>query len=167
MSQKCPQTCFLTHLIPRTFFSLTKIICNRNFGNECASTHSKDYLYYLDRSTLSQIFDNATSPQNGVYTGIFLCGKPTLCQRKLVYGNQALLLNACLCLLGRCDTQGETHYRRSLCVMQSSTKATVITKNSYGRLLSYKMWLMNVAYKLCRRVNMAKIKCKCTRAPLG
>ena len=27
--------------------SLTKIICNRNFGNELAFTHSKDYLYYF------------------------------------------------------------------------------------------------------------------------
>ena len=41
-----------------------KIICHRNFGNEFAFTHSKDYLYYLARSSLSQIFDNETSPQN-------------------------------------------------------------------------------------------------------
>ena len=34
------------------------------FGNEFALTHSKDYLYYLARSPLSQIFDNDSSPQN-------------------------------------------------------------------------------------------------------
>ena len=45
-------------------FSLTKIICHRNFGNEFALTHSKDYLYYLAPSPLSQIFDNNNSPQN-------------------------------------------------------------------------------------------------------
>ena len=45
-------------------FSLTKIICHRNFRNEFAFTHSKDYLYYLARSPLSQIFDNETSPQS-------------------------------------------------------------------------------------------------------
>ena len=44
--------------------SLTKILYHRNFGNEFAFTHSKDYLYYLARSPLSQIFDNETSPQN-------------------------------------------------------------------------------------------------------
>ena len=44
--------------------SLTKILCHRNFGNKFVFTHSKDYLYYLARSPLSQIFDNETSPQN-------------------------------------------------------------------------------------------------------
>ena len=44
--------------------SLTKILCHRNFGNEIVFTNSKDYLYYLARSTLSQIFDRETSPQN-------------------------------------------------------------------------------------------------------
>ena len=39
-------------------FSLTNIICHRNFRNEFAFTHTKDYLYYLARSPLSQIFDN-------------------------------------------------------------------------------------------------------------
>ena len=68
---------FVTKVLPVKFsnclvstdtFSLTKIICHRNFGNEFAFTHSKDcmymYLYYLARSPLSQIFDNETSPQN-------------------------------------------------------------------------------------------------------
>ena len=45
-------------------FSLTKIICHRNFGNEFVFTHSQDYLYHLARSPLSQIFDNETLPQN-------------------------------------------------------------------------------------------------------
>ena len=45
-------------------FSLTNIICHRNFGNEFAFTHTKDYLYYLARSPFSQIFDNETLPQN-------------------------------------------------------------------------------------------------------
>ena len=44
--------------------SLTKIIRHRKFDNEFAYTHSKDYLYYLARSTLPQIFDNEISPQN-------------------------------------------------------------------------------------------------------
>ena len=44
--------------------SLTKILCHRNFGNEFVFTNSKDYLYYLARPPLSQIFDNETSPQN-------------------------------------------------------------------------------------------------------
>ena len=44
--------------------SLTKIICHRNFDNEFAFKQSKDYLYYLARSSLSQIFDNETLPQN-------------------------------------------------------------------------------------------------------
>ena len=34
---------------------LTKIICHRKFGNEFAFTHSKDYLYYLARSSLLHI----------------------------------------------------------------------------------------------------------------
>ena len=45
-------------------FSLTKIICHRNFVNDFAFTHNKDYLYFIARSSLSQIFDNETSPQN-------------------------------------------------------------------------------------------------------
>ena len=40
--------------------SLTKILCHGNFDNELVFTHSKDYLYYLARSPLSQI----TSPKN-------------------------------------------------------------------------------------------------------
>ena len=43
--------------------SLSKILCHRNFGNNFVFTHSKDYLYCLARSPLSQIFDNETSPQ--------------------------------------------------------------------------------------------------------
>ena len=61
--------------------SLTKIVCQRNFNNEFAFTHSKDYIYYLARSPLSQIFDNETSPQNCVYTSIFFCDKPTLSKK--------------------------------------------------------------------------------------
>ena len=34
-------------LVSTNSFSLMKIICHRNFGNEFAFTHSKDYLYYL------------------------------------------------------------------------------------------------------------------------
>ena len=45
-------------------FSLTKIICHRNIVNEFAFKHSKDYLYYLARSPLSQIFDNETTELN-------------------------------------------------------------------------------------------------------
>ena len=39
-------------------FSLSKIICHRNDGNEFVFTHRKDYLYYLARSSLSQLCDN-------------------------------------------------------------------------------------------------------------
>ena len=42
-------------LVSMDNFFLTKIICHRNFDNEFALTHSKDYLYYLARSPLSQI----------------------------------------------------------------------------------------------------------------
>ena len=51
-------------LVSMDNFSLTKIICHRNFDNEFAFTHSKDYLYYLARSPLSQIFYNETLPKN-------------------------------------------------------------------------------------------------------
>ena len=51
-------------LVSKDNFSLTKIICHRNFGNEFAFTRSKDYLYYLAGSPLSQIFDDETLPQN-------------------------------------------------------------------------------------------------------
>ena len=44
-------------LVSTDNFSLTRIICHRNFGNEFAFTHSKGYLYYLARSPLSRIFD--------------------------------------------------------------------------------------------------------------
>ena len=54
----------ILNLFPTDNFSLTKIICHINFGNEFAFTHNKDYLYHLARSPLSQIFDNETSPQN-------------------------------------------------------------------------------------------------------
>ena len=37
---------------------------SQNFGNEFAFMHSKDYLYYLARSPLPQVFGNDTSPQN-------------------------------------------------------------------------------------------------------
>ena len=43
--------------------SLTKILCRRNFGNEILFKNSKDYLYYLARSPLSQIFEKQTLPQ--------------------------------------------------------------------------------------------------------
>ena len=71
-------------------FSLT-IICHRNFGNEFAFTHSKDYLYYLACSPLSHVFDNDTSPQNLVYKSIFFCDKPTLSKNN-VCGSQALII---------------------------------------------------------------------------
>ena len=67
-------------------FSLTKIICHRNFDNEFAFTHSKDYLYYLALSPLSQIFDNGTSPKNLIYKSIFSATN-LLFQRKNVRGN--------------------------------------------------------------------------------
>ena len=51
-------------LVSTDIFSLTNIICHRNIGNEFPFTHSKDYLHYLARSSLSQIFDNDTSPRN-------------------------------------------------------------------------------------------------------
>ena len=57
-------------LVSTDSVSLTKIICDRNFGNEFGFTHSKYYLHYLARSPLSQIFDNETSPQNSVYTKV-------------------------------------------------------------------------------------------------
>ena len=44
--------------------SLTKILCHGNIGNEFVFTNSKDFLYYLARLPLSQIFDNEISPQN-------------------------------------------------------------------------------------------------------
>ena len=38
--------------------------CLGNFGNEFVFTPLKDYLYYLDRSPLSQIFEYTLSTQN-------------------------------------------------------------------------------------------------------
>ena len=75
-----PPTDLLGH-VPMDNVSLSKILCHRNCGNEFLFTHSNDYLYYLARSPLSQIFDNETSPQNWVYTGIFFCDKPTLSKK--------------------------------------------------------------------------------------
>ena len=34
-------------------------------------SHSKNYIYYIARSPLSQIFDSEISPQNRIYTSIF------------------------------------------------------------------------------------------------
>ena len=50
-------------LVSTDNISVTKIICHRTFCNEMAFTHSKDNLYYLPLSHLSQIFDEETSPQ--------------------------------------------------------------------------------------------------------
>ena len=59
------RNCFVKPQFPTNNFSLMKIICHRNFGNEFAFTHSKYYLYYfVARSPLSQIFDNETLPKN-------------------------------------------------------------------------------------------------------
>ena len=44
--------------------SLKNIICHRNFGNEFAFIHCIDYLYYLARKPMSQIFEIKTLPQN-------------------------------------------------------------------------------------------------------
>ena len=71
---------YCLRLVSTDIFSLTKIVCHRHFGNEFAFTQCKDYLYYLARSHLSQIFDNETSQQ--IYTRIFFCDKPTLSKKK-------------------------------------------------------------------------------------
>ena len=68
-------------LVSTDNFSLTKIICHRNFGNEFAFTHNNDYLYYFARSTLSQIFDNETLPQNRIYTSTLFCDKPIVSKK--------------------------------------------------------------------------------------
>ena len=64
----------------RMFFDEDSL--SQKFGNEFVFTHSKDYLYYLARSTLSQIFNNETSPQNLVYTSKLFFDKPTLPKKK-------------------------------------------------------------------------------------
>ena len=59
------------------FFGEDYLPQNLDFGNEFAITHSKDYVYYLARLPLSQIFDIETSLWNLTYTSIFFYDKPT------------------------------------------------------------------------------------------
>ena len=66
-------------------FSLRKIIYHRHFGNEFVFTHSKDYLYYLAHSPLSQILDNHRIE----CTRAYFSATYLLCQRKIVRGNEA------------------------------------------------------------------------------
>ena len=68
-------------------FSLTRIVCHRNFGNEFAFTHSKGYLiYYLARSPLSRIFDIELNFHEHIFSAANL-----LCQRNIVRGNEAYI----------------------------------------------------------------------------
>ena len=65
---------------PRTMF-LTKIICHRNFGNEFAFTHSKDYLYCLANLSLSQILEMKLRHRIEFTRAFFFCDEPTLSKK--------------------------------------------------------------------------------------
>ena len=62
--------------------SFSKIICQRNFGNEFVFTHSKDCLYYLARSPLTMKLHHRIK-----FTRAYFSATNILCQRKIVRGN--------------------------------------------------------------------------------